>query len=170
MCFLTHFYVLHHEWQMTASVSTSRSKQVENSGGHCSKCLLVNWGHGVWSIQTCFTILHTSCIHTCASLLISMFYIMNDKWCPQCKLLGASKKKTVVGITANTFLWIEDMEYNQFKTCFTISHTDCNHTCPSLLIFILLHQEWQMMASGSTRSKQEENIGGHCIKRLFVNW
>jgi hypothetical protein len=38
----------------------------------------------------------------------------NDKWWPQCQE-GKSKRKTVVGIAATTSLWIEHMEYYQYR-------------------------------------------------------
>jgi hypothetical protein len=67
MCLSNQFDSIPHQWQMMASGSNARGKQQQNSGGHYSNCLFVNSGHGLWSIQTSFTIWHTAGTHTCAS-------------------------------------------------------------------------------------------------------
>jgi hypothetical protein len=35
--------------------------------------------------------------------------------------------------------------------------------------FDLIYHQWQMMASGSNRNKQQQNTGGHCSNHIFVN-
>jgi hypothetical protein len=35
--------------------------------------------------------------------------------------------------------------------------------------FDSINHQWQMMASGSNRNQQQQNSGGHCSKRIFVN-
>jgi hypothetical protein len=151
------------------SVSTG-SKQEENSAWHHSNCHFVNWWHGVWSIKTCFTISHTVAVNhtTCVSLLI-FFYISNDKWWPQCQL-GGSMRKTVCGITATAFLWIECMEYDQYRP---VLQSDTLLVTIHLLldsIFILKISidkwpcQWQL---GTSKRKQG---GGHTSNCLFVDW
>jgi hypothetical protein len=51
---------------------------------------------------------------TCASSHFVILYVTKDKWWPMCQL-GASSRKTVMGIAATSFLWIEDMEYDQYR-------------------------------------------------------
>jgi hypothetical protein len=50
---------------------TNRNKQQPNSGGHCKNLLFVNTGHGLWSIQTSYTIWHTAGTHT-FTLLVTL--------------------------------------------------------------------------------------------------
>jgi hypothetical protein len=52
--------------------------------------------------------------HTCASSVTLTPLITSGKWWP----LGQIKtrnSKTVVGIAATAYLWIQDMDYDQFR-------------------------------------------------------
>jgi hypothetical protein len=116
MWFLTHFQLLHHLFQMMASAST-RSTQMENSG--CITATTLLWINDIENDQYRPALLFKNklaLIHVeCGCWLIFKCYIITYfKWWPQCQL-GASKRKTVVGITATTLLWINDMEYDWYR-------------------------------------------------------
>jgi hypothetical protein len=112
MGFFSQINSIIHQWQMMA-YGWNRNKQPQNSGGHCSNPIFVNSRHGLWSISTSYTIGHTPCTHTCASLVTLTWFLTSGKWWPVGQI-GTSNSKTVVAIVATAYLWIQDMDYDQY--------------------------------------------------------
>jgi hypothetical protein len=100
-------------WQMMAS-GWNRKKQQHNSGGHYSNHQIVNPGHGLWSMWTCYTISKSVGSHTCASSVTLNHFFTSGKWWPLGEIQQTSNSITVVGITATAKLWIQDMDYDQW--------------------------------------------------------
>jgi hypothetical protein len=113
MCFFSHFELIPHQWQMTASV-TNRNEQQQNSNGHCSNWLFVNSGHGLWLTQTLYTIWHTAGTPQCALFVTLTWFLTSDKPWPLWQI-ATSNSKTVMGNEATATLWIQDMYYDQYR-------------------------------------------------------
>jgi hypothetical protein len=102
MCFFSHFDSIPCQWQTMSSV-TNRNKPEQNSGGHCRNHLFVRTGHVLWSIQTIYTIWHTTGTHRCASPVTLIPFLPSDKPWPLWQI-GTNKSKTLVGIVATASL------------------------------------------------------------------
>jgi hypothetical protein len=61
--------------------------------GHCSNRLFVNSGHGLWLIQTSYTIWITAGTHTCASSVTLIRFLTSDKWLHLCQIEIIHSKK-----------------------------------------------------------------------------
>ena len=93
---------------------TNRNMQQENNYVHCSNRLFLDWGHGLWSIQTCYTIWHTAGTHTCASSVTLTPYIPSDKWWPLWQICTCNSK-IIMGIVATASLWLQGMQNEQYR-------------------------------------------------------
>jgi hypothetical protein len=82
--------------------------------------------------------------------------------------IETSNRKTLVDIAATAKLWIQDMDYAQyrpdapFKNKLALIHVLLRH-------FDLIPHKWQMMAFGSSRSMKQQNSGGHCSNSIFMD-
>jgi hypothetical protein len=86
--------------------------------------------------------------------------------------LCGKKKQT----TAKHWWALQQPPLFEFRTCIMINSDQLHHLthcwypymCFSSHFDSIPHQ-WQMMASVRNRNKQQQNSGGHCRNRLFVN-
>jgi hypothetical protein len=79
--------------------------------------------------------------------------------------------------TAKQWWALQQSHICEFKTWIMINVDQLHHLkiswhTSSMCFFShfdsITHQ-WQMMASGSNRNKQQQDSGGHCSNRIFVN-
>jgi hypothetical protein len=92
-----------------------------------------------------------------------------NQWWPLGQI-ETSNRKTVVGITATTKLWIQDMDYDQYRPQLVHHLQICWYWYSGFFShFGLIPHQWQMMAYGINRNMKQKNSGGHCSNRQIVN-
>jgi hypothetical protein len=115
--------------------------------------------------------LKISWTHTCASSVTLTQYLTSGGQWWHLGQIGTQSSKTVVGIAATPKLWIQDMDYDQYRpaTPFIISLT---HTCASsvtLTRFLTSGKWWLLGQIGTQSSKTVVGIAA-TAKWEFRTW
>jgi hypothetical protein len=121
MCFLTHFYLLHQndKWHPLCQLGTTKGKT--EVGITATAFLWVDhMAYDQYRPALPFDILLIT-IHVLLDLGFILYITKNDKWPCQCQL-EASKRKMVVGISATSKLWIQGMNYDQYRPATTFKN------------------------------------------------
>jgi hypothetical protein len=92
--------------------------------------------------------------------------IQGDEWWHLWQIWAP--KTPVLNIMATASLWTPDMDYDNIDQLHHLTHCWYLYMCFFSHFDSIPHQ-WQMMACVADRNKHNQNSGGHCQNRLFVN-
>jgi hypothetical protein len=166
MCFFGYFDSIPHQWQMMAcgSIGTRNSKTAEGIAA-TAYLRIQDMDHDQYRLAT---IGKNTCAHTCGASPVICLHsspVANDGlWVKEEQ--GRAKQ-----------WWaLQQPHICNFRAWITINIDQLHHlkiSWPSYKClfshFDSINQQWQMMASGSKRNKQQQNSGGNCSNRIFVN-
>jgi hypothetical protein len=115
MCFLTHFYLLHQndKWGPLCQLLGTTKRKTEVGITATAFLWVDHMAYDQYRPALPIDILLLT-IHVLLDLVFILYITKNDKWLCQCQL-EASKRKTVVGISATSKLWIQGMDYDQHR-------------------------------------------------------
>jgi cysteine sulfinate desulfinase/cysteine desulfurase-like protein len=97
-----------------------------------------------------------TCAHTCGASRVTLApFLTSGKWWPVGQI-GTRNSRTVVGIAATAYLWIQDMDYHQYRWATTGKNTraqTCGASPVTLAPFLTSGKWWPVGQLGTSNSK-----------------